>query len=260
MLNSGKLSQTSINRTLDDPNVSTLLMAAGLKRAYKSDLKPFDDIFTPKNLVLTVLKAAIIPMNSVVNEYNLHMIRSGNEDEDEMEDFDWEESCRRNSRDFLPNLYRVSTITVLKKSFEDYATKHFSDKFTDRLTKDVTKSIARKCERFTRFVACQKILRTAFWGNSLYTLSCFVFDIGNEVAKQVIACVNSGKDSKPVLDRAYRLVIFTGKKFIFYSVSLSCCALGHSVGTYFSADYGGMLGGFVFDIVGSVACGTLIGI
>lgn len=238
-------------------NALSLVLTSGLKRQYKSDLKPFNDIFTMKNLTLTVVKAAIIPMNNIVNEYNIYAIaQSQKEETEDIDEFDWNASIDNNKALFLPNLFRVASITVIKKSLEEYASLHLSDKLADRLTKDVYQSILRKCERFPRLVACPKIFVTAFWGNMLFNLSCIVYDTGMRLYEELNDSVSA---TRPVRERVFALVKFVGKRMIYYSICLTSCAVGQALGSFFNVQNGGMVGGFVFELVGGLVCAQMIG-
>jgi hypothetical protein len=257
MLLTGKL--TPLIGKDNDRHVSALLIKGGLKRPYKDDLKPFNDIFTPKNLTLTLLKAVLVPINNVANEFNMHTIAAERSEEEDVEEFDWNESIERNRKLILPNLIRVSSITVIKKGLDEYASRNFSDKLADKLTKDVGKSTLRKCARFNRLDACQKIMYTAFWGNALYNVSCFAFDVILRISQEVWDSVNGVRAAKPLFNRMVTNVTFIGKRAVFYTVCCGCGAVGQAVGTYFSVDYGGTLGAFVFELAGGISCSMLLG-
>ena len=61
---------------------------------------------------------------------------------------------------FFPTLQRVTTVAVIRKCYEALALEYLPMKYVDKMTKDLTRSIIRKCDRFPRLVACQKILYT----------------------------------------------------------------------------------------------------
>jgi hypothetical protein len=257
MMLTGKL--TPLIGKENDRHVSALLIKGGLKRPYKDDLKPFNDIFTPKNLTLTLLKAVLVPITNVANEFNMHTIAAERSEEEDVEEFDWNESIDRNQKLILPNLFRVSSITIIKKGLDEYVSHNLSDKLADKLTKDVGKSTLRKCARYNRMEACQKIMYTAFWGNALYNVSCFTFDVMLHISNEVWECVNGAKAAKPVLDRLMNNAKFVVKRAVFYTVCCGCGAVGQAVGTYFSVDYGGTLGAFVFELAGGISCSMLLG-
>lgn len=261
MLHRGKSSPfLSIPSGSNNGNIAFVLSNVNsLNRPYLSDLKPFMDVFSPKSIVLHLLKAALIPTNIVVNEFNTHTIQSQNKDEDEVEEFDWDESVKRNGAMFLPTLQRVTTVAVLRKCYEALALEYLPTKYVDKLTKDLTRSIIRKCQRFPRLEACKKILYTAFWGNLLFNLSCFTYDVGMHLWNEIADLVRGTSASKKAIQRVLNSSVFITKKAIYYAVCTGSCALGHAVGTFFNVQYGGTIGGFVFELAGSTTCVMLLG-
>lgn len=257
MLQLGKSSQL-FNRSNNELNELSSLLDLGMKRPYKSDMKPFNDIFTPKNITLTIVKAAIIPLNSIVNDFNFHNIQQQEKEDHEIKDFDWNASIKLHQKEFLPNLHRVASITLIKKSCEEGALYYLSDKMVDKLTKDVTKSIMRKCSRMNRFAACQKVLHTAFWGNLLFNLSCFIYDVGFQLCTELSDIIYNAKVSKELSKRIVYNIKFIGKKAVYYTVCLGSCAAGHAVGTFFHSQYGGTIGGFAFELVGGLTVSHLL--
>lgn len=230
-----------------------------VNRPYLGDLKPFMDVFSPKNIALHFLKAAIIPMNIIVNEFNNHTIQAQNKaDDDVFEEFDWDESVKRNGALFLPTLQRVTTVAVIRKCYEALAMEYLPMKYVDKMTKDLTKSILRKCARFPRLVACQKILYTAFWGNLLFNLSCFTYDVAMHLWNEIYDLVRGTGVSKKALKRLANTSLFITKKMIYYAACTGSCAVGHAVGTFFNVQYGGTIGGFIFELVGSTTCVMLL--
>lgn len=220
----------------------------GLKRPYKSDLKPFNDIFSQKNLALTVLKAAIVPMNNVVNEFNSHVIaQNGKEEDEDVEDFDWNASIKRNAKLFLPMLYRVSAITLIKKALEEAAAKYLSDKVADRLVKDIGQSIIRKCKRFpNRLVACRKIFFTAFWANTLLNASLFLYDTAVRLYEEFTDHV---RISLPLQRRIKNLTYFIVRKGGTLLIYQTSSAVGYAFGSYFDYTYMGPICGAVFELI-----------
>lgn len=230
-----------------------------VKRPYKSDMKPFNDIFTAKNLTMTLLKAAIIPANSLMMEYNQYAIEQQQKDsDDDLEEFDWSNATSRHLQVFWPSLLRVSAVTLIRKLYEEYALMTMSARMVDRLTKDVFKSTMRKCQRYSRWVVSREIVRTAFWSNVLFNVSQFTYDVLLKVYEEVRACLKCGEDARPVLDRMMNLVVFTVKKGVFYAACNSFGALGHGVGTYINVTYGGVLGACTFELLAALACSSLL--
>ena len=227
-------------------------------RQYLSEMKGFDDLYTPKNIVLYGLKAAIIPANYVMSEFNAHMIEAENRSDDEMEDFDFQESIHRNSKLFLPNLQRVVTVSVLRKFYEYLALRKLPARITDKLTKDITASVARKVLRFPRLLASRKIFHTAFRGGLIFNLACFTYDVGLYLFNDALDFLSGPKDSKSVVERVGKNIMFIVKKGIFYAVCLSSGSMGYAVGTYMHTSYGGTLGAFIFEMLGAVACSALL--
>lgn len=210
-------------------------------------------------MCLFLVKAAIIPMNYVVNEFNAHAIETQNKPDDEtVDEFDWEGSVNRNSKLFLPNLQRVVVVAALRKYYEHLSLQYLSVKMTDKLTKDVQRSIVRKCNRFPRLIACQKTLYTAFYGNLVFNLACFTYDVGLHLYCEIMEQLSHIGPSKSVVQRFHNTVLFVSKKGIYYTVCLTSCALGHSVGMYFNVGYGSALGAFAFELMGSVACTMIL--
>lgn len=228
-------------------------------RPYLGDLKPFIDVFSPKNIALHFLKAAIIPMNIIANEFNNHAIQAQNRaDDDVFEEFDWDESVQRNGALFLPTLQRVTVVAVIRKIYEALALEYLPMKYVDKITKDLAKSIVRKCERFPRMLACQKILYTAFWGNLLFNLSSFTYDVGMHLWNEIYDLVRGSGVSKKALTRLANTSVFITKKMIYYAVCTGSCAAGHAVGTFFNVQYGGTIGAFIFEMICSTTCAMLL--
>jgi hypothetical protein len=227
------------------------------KRKYLSDLKPFTDVFSFTNVRLQVIKGAIIPMNLIVNEFNMHTIESQDKDDDEVDEFNWEESFLRNSSQFYPSVFKMMSVSIIKKSYEEIALRNISEKFVDKLTKDVHKSMLRKCAKYTRFVASQQIFFTALWGNLIYNAALFTYDIGARLYGDIDHFVNgSGKD---VAIRLNKSIKFIGKKCLLYAVCMCAHAAGTSLGSYFTVD-GAWIGAFIFEIAVSVPVSHLLNI
>lgn len=227
-------------------------------RQYLSEMKGFDDLYTPKNIVLYGLKAAIIPANYVMSEFNAHMIESENRSDEDTEDFDWEESIHRNAKLFIPNLQRVVTVTVLRKCYEYLALLKLPARITDKLTKDIAHSVARKVQRFPRLLACRKTFLTALRGGIIFNLSCFTYDVGLHLFYDALDLFSGQKESKSAVERVGKNIVFVVKKGVFYTVCLGSGAVGYAVGTFMNTSYGGTLGAFLFELLGSVACSMLL--
>jgi len=227
-------------------------------RQYLSEMKGFDDLYTPKNIVLYGLKAAIIPANYVMSEFNAHMIEAENRSDEEMEDFDFQESVHRNAKLFIPNLQRVVTVSVLRKFYEYLALMKLPARITDKLTKDITASMARKVQRFPRLLACRKIFRTSLRGGAIFNLACFTYDVGLHLFNDALDFLSGQKDSKSAVERVGKNIVFVVKKGIFYTVCLTSGAMGYAVGTFMHTSYGGTLGAFIFEMLGAVFCSALL--
>ena len=228
-------------------------------RTYLAEMKGYEDLYTPKSLCMHIVKAAIVPANYVVNEFNMHEIQAQNRsDDDSVDEFDWKESIDRNSKLFLPSLQRVVTVATLRKCYEHYALLHLPSRMVDKLTKDVSASILRKCNRYPRFIACQKILRTAFYGNLIFNMACFTYDVGHHIYCEILDQVKKTGVTKTALQRLGHSILFIAKKGIYYTVCLSAGALGHAVGAYFHATHGGQLGAFSFELLGSLVCSIIL--
>jgi hypothetical protein len=242
-------------------------LVGSLTRPYGRDKKPFLDVVEPKNVVLTVLKAAIIPLNNMVNEFNLHAIAQNQRgDDEEIDEFEWSESFNRNMPLFWPNLMRVATTQVIKKSLEELAVKHLSVKMVDRLTKDINKSIVRKYHRWSTLVAGRKVYYTAFWGNALYNLSCFLYDAGLRVYGEL---TNDARKAWPVSRRIAEICLIILQKAGYYFVANVSGALGYAAGScmtaYISgsptyAEYGGAAGGLLVEVAGQLVYGSVFGV
>lgn len=227
-------------------------------RQYLAEMKGFDDLYTPKSIVLYGLKAAIIPANYVMSEFNAHMIEAENRSDEDADDFDWEESIHRNAKLFVPNLQRVVTVSVLRKCYEYLALLKLPARITDKLTKDITASVARKVQRFPRLLACRKTFHTALRGGLIFNAACFTYDVGLHLFYDMLDFISGQKDSKSALERVGKNIVFVVKKGIFYSVCLSSGAVGYAVGTFMHTSYGGTLGAFIFEMLGAVACSALL--
>jgi len=216
------------------------------KRQYLDDMKPFSDFFTLKNITLQLSKALLIPANTVTFEYNNFLL------EERDDDFDWKGCMERNFGSFLSSAKRCLSTSFLKKIFETLIQKYLSPKYCDKLSKDLSKSMLRKIIKFSRFTACKKIFFTALWGNSLFSASCFVFD----VAAYMTSPRNKSDSTLQCLRRG---TVWITRKTGYSALSLVSTSLGFAIGAYFNVSIMAPLCSGFFDIATSIGVSILSG-
>ncbi|KAJ1428548.1 hypothetical protein B484DRAFT_396746 [Ochromonadaceae sp. CCMP2298] len=234
------------------------------KRPYLEDRRPFMDALTAKNLTLSIAKAAIMPLNLIVNDYNTHTI-ANMEKEDEEEEFDWQGSYDKHKVKFVPTACKMVTVSILRKAFEEIADQNFTKKFVDRLTKDLSKSMKRKLAReSSRLVVAQKVFWTAMHSNLIFNLSALLYDLSlyflQPLLPNTITLQGQQEGVVSLPQRVQLSALFVGKKCTFYTVCLTSGALGASVGSVINLPYSGVACSLVFELLASVACSVLLNI
>jgi hypothetical protein len=251
------------------------------KRPYMQDKRPFLDVLTAKNLTLQVLKSAIVPLNLIVSEYNIHTVASlEKEEEEEEEEFDWSASYNKHSSKFLPTLCKSVSVSIIRKALESVAEVHFSAKVVDRLTKDLYKSMRRKVARSSgRFAVAQKVFWTSLHGSLCFNLSCLLYDLGLyfllpvQEKGQIQGLVEEGQiregeEGEEVeggrcvalsLPRRVQInSLYVGKKCVYYAVCLTSSALGASLGSLINIPHGGGAGSLLFELLASIAVSVVL--
>eukprot|EP00981_Chlorochromonas_danica_P001927 scaffold398_cov177-Ochromonas_danica.AAC.26 len=135
-------------------------------------------------------------------------------------------------------------------------------KITDRLTKDISASLKRKLIKYTPYVACQRIFKTALWANLPAYTSLLIFDVLDNTIRTLYDLFKKWRNNDGhtkwidlLVNRFYRIVIFTGKKALTYSLCWAAATTGYAVGSYAHPTYGG----FVLSSVAELSIGSLIG-
>lgn len=262
MLNIRKLSsewnKDWLNASLSDTR-STVFRGVG-KRPYLGDCMPLTSVFTIKNLTLQTAKAALIPANLVIAEYNKHVMECEQREEDI--DFDWKSCLERNFVKFQYEAQRMMSVSIIKKFLEEFSINICTPKIADKLTKNIGKSLTRKCSKFGHKLASQKIFFTALWGNIFTYSSLCVYDVSYKIGESIIHFYSTWR--KKGLDSALRCVNvkelckFIGKKLVFFSACWFSSSGGFSVGSLCNEKYGGVLGSLIFELVTATAVGTVL--
>lgn len=234
-----------------------IVLVSTSKRPYLADLQPFTVVFSLKNFGLQVLKAALIPLNSIVNEYNVYTIKAAQEDEGDIEEFDWNAAYQRHIPSFLPSLLRNITISVVKRFMEETALRFLPLRVVDRLTKNVGKSALRKFAKYnSKWIACSKLFFTALWGNVTFNATSLLYDIGlrlcNDIQLVYHDCVDFWHN------HARKLVAFIAKKGLYYAVCGVSSAAGYALGSLLNASFGGSIGSMLMEVTAASLCATAL--
>ncbi len=230
------------------------------KRAYLDDCAPLMTVFTMKNLTVQTAKAALIPANLVIAEYNKHVMECEQKEEDL--EFDWKTCLERNYVKFQYEAQRMISVSIIKKFLEEFCVAMFSAKIADKLTKNIGKSLSRKWVKHGRKMASQKILFTALWGNCLSYSSLCIYDITFKIWESLLHFFNTWKKKnfKTSLQsvNVTELIKFSGKKVVFFSACWFSSSCGFSLGSFCSEKYGGLIGSLILELVAATTCSTLL--
>mmetsp|Transcript_358 Transcript_358/g.494 ORF Transcript_358/g.494 Transcript_358/m.494 type:complete len:257 (-) Transcript_358:87-857(-) len=229
----------------------------GTKRRYLADKKTF---YNYKNLTLQAVKASMVPMLRISNEFNAHLMENA-EDPDAVATFDYSASLKRNLRIFWPALYRCMSTSYIKSILVEISLNFFTLKMVDKLTKDVSASVVRKLARDTsRLMVCSKIFFTAVWGNVLFNVSAFLYDSGLYLVTGSRGDDCSEEEAKKERSRSLvAKVQYLGKKSVFYTVCCFSSGLGTSIGAFVGGSTGAIVGDYALSMVGPVTCAFLLG-
>lgn len=249
-----KFQLVNVNNSFIDASVSVT------KRTKLSDHKPITDLFTAKSLFTIFLRAILLPMNVVLDEYNRFLMLQEKKfkagEIDEIEEFDWNRVLHSNYNKFLTELCRIFSASFIKKVLEELCIDNYSLKIADKLTKDIQKSVVRKAVRLSdRYVVCQQIFYTSLWGGALGFGSFLIYDIGYRFVEAIQQFYTVWKKRGlieackqwPVVD----LTVFGAKKVILSVTSLTSSSLGFALGSYCNVQYGGQVGSLLFELLAS---------
>lgn len=234
---------------------------------YLDDFKPFATVFGFKNVSLQLTKAVILPLNILLNEFNLYMDQYKDTDPDDIPPYDWNTAFTKFYRSVAYDGTRFLMTSVIRKALEEYSLHNFSMKVTDQFTKDIAKSLIRKDARFgveQRMEVCRRMFFTTGRATSLTYLSFFIYDSAyvtiQHIVKAYNALIHDGKsvgEALVALDLPSLLWKIT-KKLIFQTTSLTSQSLGYAVGSYFNLKYGGLVGGTIFELLASLMLSQFI--
>ncbi len=232
---------------------------------YKEDFKPFTDVLMPKNILLQVAKATILPANLVMNDFN-QLIIEAEKNKQKVPDFDWKASISKHFATWPDNVTRFFTCSLIKKTLEEIALFNCSARIVDKLTKDTLKSLRRKYVKFGNFTACQKIFQTYLWSNVLTSAAMFLYDIVQTTSKHMYDIYSENKYNSALVVKKgrkryvqpLRAAYFLVNRVGFYGLTLTCASLGYSSGAYFNHAYGGMVGAVLFELGASVGFNVLL--
>jgi hypothetical protein len=246
-------------------NVNNAVLGAGLsvtKRPKLSDYKPITDLFTVKSLFSIFLRAALLPMNVVLDQYNRFLMQQEKKIKagyiDDYEEFDWNGVLHSNYNKFLSELCRLFSASFIRKVMEELCIDNYSLKIADKLTKDVQKSALRKAIRLSdRYAVCQQIFHTSLWSSALGYGSFFIYDVAYRFFEAIQQSYTVWKKRGfveackqwPVVD----LTIFGVKKVILTATTWSSSSLGFAIGCYFDVKYGGVVGSVLLDLLSNIA-------
>lgn len=234
---------------------------------YLDDFKPFATVFGSKNVTLQLFKAVILPLNIMLNEFNLFMDQYKDTDPNDIPPYDWNTAFTKFYRSVAYDGTRFMTTSVIRKALEEYSLHNFSLKVTDQFTKDIYKSLLRKDARFgvtQRMEVCRRMFWTTGRATSLTYAAFFIYDSVVVTLQHLWKAYQAvAKDGKSVGEALVALdlpalVWKITKKFIFQATSLTSQSLGYAVGSYFHLKYGGLVGGTIFELFASLLLSQFI--
>jgi hypothetical protein len=275
MLSSVKVSTTPVGvRHLEKMILAT---SAGLAsdgsdsspHRYLDDFKPFSSVFTVYNVSMQLAKAALLPTNILLNDFNTYMDQFGSNPDfnDEIPPYDWDTAINKFLNSFVFDGCRFFITSVLRKVFEEYALHNYSMKFSDQLTKDISKSLVRKSIRLgddQRLEVCRRMFFTSFRASSLTYVSFLVYDSALITFQHLRVVYKAIFEDKKDLGNALwafdlpSLIVKIVKKSVFQLTSLSAQAAGYATGSYFNLKYGGTVGSAVFEILAGLLLSQFI--
>lgn len=232
----------------------------GSKRAYLSDLKPFSDVYSTKNLTYQLLKAVLLPTQLILNDFTKHENETLELEEEDRTDFDWDGAIQSRMQLFWPLAAKFLTVSAGRSVLEHISLAYLPVKIVDRLTKDLTKSIYRKYAKYSRFTACTKIMHTALWSCIPINCSLLLYDVLEHLFLHLKEAIYAAQESKLITKRMVAVVKFTSKKFVYYSVCVASSAVGFGVGSYVNVKYGGGLGSLLFELFAGAGVAVAMGL
>ncbi len=234
-------------------SVSLLACSAFKKRPYLQDLKPFGEFYSPKNVTTIFAASSLVPFNKIIYEFNIHMENTPDEE------FPWESKISHQLPLFYSSLRRNVVVSFIKKILEMFAVQSLPARIADKLTKDVSLSIVRKCARFSRFEACQRIVSTGIWNSIPLNVSYLIFDVTATIVESVNELVNRKQNALSLQSiRTKFLYIF--KKIGYYALCGLSSSIGYGLGCYFNIAYAGPIMKLLFEFGAAVPYSILFAI
>jgi hypothetical protein len=247
-----KLRPASLNSS--SPSLPFSAIEFTTKRPYLSD---YELIFRPKYLAKQCKEIIFLSVTlqgiELMNEYTQHMEKQikAQADGRTLPDFDFAKASPGFVSKTKTRLVRNIFIFVTRKCYEMICVATLPLKLVDRLTKDVQKSLLRKLTKFSQMEAAQRIFFTCFHSSILRALSLLTVDCGYAIyehfygdhttktngsqpkkqkrSKGTTAAVISS--SSPSAVTCLSVMIWTGKRALFHSLSILLFSYGYSVGT-----------------------------
>jgi hypothetical protein len=249
MLGIRKLSVWPGDLHLSDEVRQTVSRGLG-KRPYLEDCKPLMTVFTPKNITTQLLKAALIPANLVMLDYNNHVLECEKNGDDI--DFDWKTCLEKHFAKFQLEAQKAVSVSVLKKFLEEFAILGLPAKIADKLSKNIDKSLVRKRTKFARLVAGQRIFQTALWSNAMQYGSLCLYDVCYRTGESLVACAKKwraeGMRAALVTFPALELLVFSSKKLLYYALCWGSSSAGYALGSCVHEHFGGLVGSLLFEV------------
>ena len=200
--------------------VATSARITEKKRNYGDDYQPFSKSYGVRNVTFQVAKAGIISASLLINECNVLL------EKDTTEKIDFNPLIVKYTTHCINGAIRNLSISLLQHFYEYLATVRLSAKTADRLCKNLLKSATRKVARYSRIEACLRISKTVFWSEMPYYCSVLTVDI-------VFGAVDYFYNSRPK-HTSRQIVMWFGRRVIFYSGCKVASAGGYALGCYFT--------------------------
>ena len=263
MLVSRRHQSTVVDRSCSlPPTLLSTNYASYPKRPYLSDLRPFSDVYTLKNVSFQLVKAALLPTQLILDDFSKHENEMLELDEEEQTEFNWNASVTSRMQMFFPLARKFLSVSVIKSCLEQLSLKCFPTKVVDRMTKDLSKSIVRKCGKFSRSIACQKIMYTALWSCIPFNASLLLYEILEHLYHQIrgAVCATDLSACRAITAVASNTTTYAAKKVVYYSVCIGSSAVGFGLGSYANVKYGGGVCSMLFELVAGTGIAIAIGL
>lgn len=163
---------------------------------------------------------------------------------------------------------------LTRKAYEAIFVAQLSPKLADRLTKDISKSISRKLTKYSQQETSRRIFWTCLHGSLLRALSLFTVDCGYAIYQYLMnenkekrAKTPKGKNKASPTHVAVSLtspstllniLIWTGKRAIFHTLSILFFSGGYSVGLMVSPKYTPVWFATLFESLGGAILAPLL--